>query len=458
MVEAPLRRMPLDKPPVRQRLWRTRMGRAVGTIFFATATSRVLGYARELLMAAYFATSRATDAWLMASILPNLLISAIAGALDNVLIPQIIRIREHGSKDEGVMFIRQLITLLTLAGLAGALLFILAMPIVVHLIAPGFRGTQYRETVFLGRLMMPTFLFWLWVAVAVGILRSVDIYGPSAWAPVAQNIVRVGSLLLFSHVIGIESAALGFMIGTGAQILVMLPALRGTGYLFKPALSLAHPALRHFIHQSIPSILSSMAGIGGVVVDRVLASGLPVGNIAALNFSLVLVQIPVNLGIGTLMTPYFTRLSAYQARGQHDAWSRELKVLLVGTAVTMVAITVFIVFASHGIVDIVYRRGHFQHRSTVLTAGLMPYFAVGLPGIAVGLIARKALYSRGLVQLNARWSFVQVAVNIAFDLLLIHPLGARGLALGTSIANTVAAAGVVLALRTKPARPTPETS
>jgi putative peptidoglycan lipid II flippase len=421
---------------------RSQTSRDAFVLLSTSSASRVLGYVRELLMAAYFGTSQATDAWLMASIVPNLLIQALSSSLDNVLIPMLVRLREEASQAEELAFASELFTWLSVLGLLASALLEVLMPLLVRGLAPGFHGHEYRLTISLARIMMPVFIFWLWRAVAVGILQAHGIYGPTGWSPVGQNIVRILALVLLAKTLGITAAAWGFAIGTALQLIVVVPALEGAGLHIRIRWTRTHQALSHFFQQSWSAVLASLASTGSIIVDRILASTLPTGNIAALNFSNVVVQVPVTLVLSAVVTPVFTRLSVHQARGEEQVWRQLVVRLMAASAAIMMVVAVGITLVRHPLISLVYRRGAFERQSTALTAGMLPYFAVGLPGSALNLIARKARYSEGNVTAPARWALALVAMNIVFDLLLIHPLGGRGLALGTGLATDIAAIGI----------------
>lgn len=424
------------------RLSRSADSRAALALLTASLLSRALGYVRELLMAAYFATSAATDAWLMASIVPNLLIQALSNALDNVLIPMLVRIKEADGEHAVARFAADLFGWLTVMGAAASALLELFMPVIIRLLAPGFHGHEYRLSIQLARIMVPLFLFWLWRAVALGMLQAAGSYVATGWTQVVQNVGRIALIVILAPTLGIRAAALGFAAGTAAQLLVIVPELKRAGLLHRPTLGPFNAAVGLFFRRAWTAIVSSVANTGGIVVDRILASTLPTGNIAGLNFAIVLVQVPVSLVLQAAVTPLFTRLSTYQARGEHARWARLVRQLLIGAAVLMAAIAVGISLFSHPLISLAYSRGAFGQRSVMLTARLVPFFALGLPGTALNLIGRKAAYSRGDVVRPARWAIASVALTIIADLLLIRPLGARGLALGTSLGVTFAATGI----------------
>ena len=182
------------------------------TIVIGTMVSRVIGYGREILMAAMFATSSSTDAWLMASVLPNLLFGALYGAVSNLIVPLYIEARNEPTNGSSNRFIQEIFTLLTISAVTVSIVVLIFSSTIIHWIAPGFHGTAFRLTVTMTRIMLPTFLFWLWAGLLTALLQSLNIYGPSAWAPVLLNIVRVTAILTLARLIGIMGVAWGFTI------------------------------------------------------------------------------------------------------------------------------------------------------------------------------------------------------------------------------------------------------
>ena len=436
-------------------LWQGTFRKNATTIGIATIVSRVLGYVREVLMASVFGTSLFTDAWLMASVLPNLLFGALYGAVSNLIVPLYLEAKEDSRRKSADQFLQEIFTLLTVLAVVMSIAAYFGTPLIVRGIAPGFHGLQYHLTVTMTRIMLPTFLFWLWAGLFSALLQSLNIYGPPAWAPVLLNIVRITFIILLGRIIGIEGVAWGFTVGVGLQLVILIRGISKCQLQLRFRWSMRHTSTKKFIRLSGPVIFTSLTGAMGVIVDRIFASSLPIGTIAALNYSFLLVQVPIGLLIAPLVTPTFTRLSQRAVKGDRDAWT---KVLLRSTfllTTVMFVITGFIFFTSTRIIRIVYQHGMFNSTSTALTSSILPYFAIGLIPMALNQLLLKALVSLQKTNSLVLLTIMATMTNITVDAILVHVMQGRGLALGTALAQLVSAMGFAYILvRYKPTQTT----
>ena len=158
--------------------------------------SRVTGYIREMTMARMFGTSSATDAWLMASVLPNLLFASIYGQVPDVVTPMLLRVPPESRRH---LFAEIASVTMGIALLALLVAFGTLGP-VVKLLAPGFSQDKLRLTVQMTAIMLPTFLLWTYTGLLVAVLQTHNKYVSPAWAMVGQNLIRITSILTLEKV------------------------------------------------------------------------------------------------------------------------------------------------------------------------------------------------------------------------------------------------------------------
>lgn len=419
------------------------IGLSASLIFIATLVSRVSGFAREIVMAAFFGTQMFTDAWLMASALPNLLFSTINGAISVTVVPLMTQADADYSPRSIARFLNEVFTALFVLSLILVGLGELFAPFIVHVMAPGFHNhpREIRLTIAMTRIMIPTIFFWGVSGLIVGVLQAREEYFAPALSPVAINIVRVVTIVVLGHMLfGIEGVALGFTIAVISQLFVIVPRLRAMGIHLHFRWQFNHPLLKRMAVIAGPFFLTSSVGSVGVIVDRILASDLVVGSIAALNYAFVLVQIPVGLVISSLAMPIYTRLAQHNSYREMDTF-RELAmqgfrlVLMV-----IVPITIWFITLRIPILRLLYQHGAFNGRSTDLTAGTLLYFSVGLPGFGLSFYLQRLFFATQDTKSPARFSIITIVANIIGDLILVHYMQADGLALATGLASWLNAA------------------
>lgn len=418
-----------------------------GTIALGTGISRILGYGREVLMAALFATSNATDAWLMASVLPNLLFTALYGSVSNLIVPLYLESQKTSSHDNANAFIQEVFTLLTVVAVVLTLVVFVFSRMIIHGLAPGFHGTTFQLTVTMTRIMLPTFLFWLWAGFFTALLQSLNIYGPPAWASVLQNIVRIAAIITLGRVMGIGGVAWGYTIGVGTQLVLLASATHRAPLHIRFRWPLTHSLVRKLFRLALPVVLTSLVSAMGLTVDRIFASRLATGSIAALNYSFLLIMLPISLVAIPLAIPVLTALSRQFIEQQYQEWTRLLRRSSLALALVMGILTVILILLRGPLIQFLYEHGNFGLHSAYITAGILPYFAVGMIAMALAQLFLKALVSIQYTATLSVWAIAAAATNILADFILVHVLQARGLALGTSLGNIVYACGLAWSVR-----------
>ncbi len=413
------------------------IGISAGIIFAATLISRFTGFFREVVMAAYFSTSALTDAWLMASVLPNLLFSTINGAISVTVIPLMTQADRELSKRSVQNFINELFTAIVLLSIVLIAFGEIFAPLLMRLIAPGFHHQKLALTIAMTRIMIPTILFWGLSGLVVGILQEREEFLYPALSPVAINVVRITSIIVLGHFFSIKGVAMGFLLSVLAQLFVTLPVLKRTGLHLHFRWHFSHPFLGKMVRMAGPFFLTTSVGTVGIIVDRILASSLVTGSIAAQNYSYVLVQIPVGLVISSLTTPIYTRLSQHQSR--HDVATYK-QLAMKGfrlVVLIIVPITLWFMILAIPIMRLIYQHGAFSNYSTHITASTLLFWSIGLPGFGLSFYLQKLFFATQDTKSPARFSIITITVNIIGDLILVHLLKADGLALATAMAAWV---------------------
>lgn len=414
---------------------------SAGVIFAATLVSRLTGFFREIVMAAYFGTSSLTDAWLMASVIPNLLFSSLNGSITTTVVPVMTEAETAYPRRSVQRFVEEVFTIGVVLSLGLVALGEGLAPWLMRLIAPGFHTDQeWHLALVMTRWMIPTVLFWTLAGILSGILQTREVYLYPALTPALVNVVRIATIIVLGHWLGIVGVAIGFTIAVISQLFLIIPALGRTGYTLRFRWRWSHPLLGRLVEMAIPFFISTSVGTIGVVVDRILASFLATGSIAALNYSYVLVQVPIGLVVSSLATPVYTRLAQHHSQDDRETFQRlamrgfRLVVLII------VPMTVWFLLLRVPLLRLLYQHGAFSSQSTALTQGTLFCFAWGLPGFALSFYLQRLFFSRQDSKTPARFSILTILVNIAGDLALIHPLKADGLALATGGASWVNAA------------------
>ena len=416
-------------------------GRSTAIFAIWTGVSRVAGLAREVLAAILFGTQGAINAFVVAFAVPNLLRSLVAdSALSAAFVPVFTQLEEQGRREEARRLAGALAGVITLA-LGGITLIAIAVaPWVMPLFAPGLPDELTDELVLLSQIMFPIVVLLGLTGLVTAILQAAGEFGASAFVPVLWNAVIIGVLglggLLVEGEARITVYAAGILAGTLAQLLFLLPYLRGKGP-FPLSLGLGNPRVRQVLVLMLPVTL----GLGLINVNLIVSTAVAtlVSDEAprAIDAAFRLYLLPQGVFSVAIATVLFPAISRLAARDDVRGFRSTVAVGLRQIFFMLLPASAFLLVLSEPVVRLVFQYGEFDERSTALTSEALFFFALGLAFNGASLLVIRALFSLQRPWLPTKISLVGVVLNLALDLALYKPLGVGGIPLATSIVSLV---------------------
>ena len=411
------------------------VARATAVIAVFTLLSKILGFLREVALAYVFGASAATDAYLVAFTVPNVIFAVLGGALTVMAVPLFASYASAGKRDEAWRLFAVFSTLLGLVLLAVVLTGVPCARQIVWLVAPGLPEGTARLAASLLAVMLPGVLFLSLANLFYGLLNASNIFGPPALGSVVTNIFIVASILAGLR-FGITAVAAGTTLGYLAALVLQLPYLRRAGFIFRPSLEFRHPGLKRAFGLMFPVMVGTGIGQIYLIIDRVLASGLPEGSISALNYASKLILLPQGVLVMALSTAIFPALSHKAASGDQAGFSHTL--LRAVKTVLLVALPAGVGLAvlREPVVRLLFMRGAFDEDDLAMTVFALLCFSLGLAGQCLGPVLTRGFYALQDTATPVKVGVATVTLNLALSLVLVRPLAHGGLALANSLAAT----------------------
>jgi putative peptidoglycan lipid II flippase len=414
--------------------------RAAGVVGFATLLSRILGYVRDMVIAYFFGTGDAADAFFVAFRIPNLLRRLFAeGSLTVAFIPIFTEYLVRESKKSAYEFANAVFTLLSMVLVILSCLGVVCAPLIVKIMAWGFTGnaSKFELTVILTRIMFPYIFFISLVALCMGILNSLKHFAAPALAPVLLNLSMILSVIILMPYFSqpVLALALGVIIGGFTQLALQIPFLKKKEVTLKVSFNFSHPGLKRLVKLMLPAVLGAAVYQINIVIITMIASFLPAGSVSYLYYSDRVFQFPLALFGIALATASLPAMSDQVAQNKMDdlkeTLSHSLRLIFFITIPAMVGLAVLGI----PIVRILFQRGEFSAEATLLTAKSLLWFTVGLWSVAGVRVVANVFYA-----LQDIWTPVKVAVvsiigNLVLCLVLMKPLQHGGLALAVSLSS-----------------------
>lgn len=419
--------------------------------------SRLIGFGRDVLIAAFLGATMHADAFFVAFRFPNLFRSLFAeGTLNVSFVPLFTEnLKKKGDKS-AENFASEAFSFLFYVLLIFVVLMELVMPFATSILAPGFDTIpgKIEVTTFLSRITFPFLLFVSLVSLLAGVLNSVGRFAAAAFTPCILNLVMIYSLLLGSPFVENPSIAIsvGVLLAGVIELLFLYVCVKRAGFsirLFSPFKTFMHISkeLKKLFRRMLPGVLGSGVYQINLFLDTFFVSFVGAGAMSWLNYAHHLFQLPIGIigvAIGTVLLPV---LSHYIAEGKikqaiHDL-NRGLEVSLAMSVSSMIGLIVL----AKPIVTILFQRGAFTEASTSPTALALQAFAIGLPAYMLTKALAPFFYARGDTKTPVRIAVIGVVVNACLCLTLMQFWGHIGIAMATGITVWVNAGQYIYLLK-----------
>ena len=403
-----------------------------------TMISRVIGFLRDILIAAFLGAGPVAEAFVIAFSLPNMFRRFFAeGAFNMAFIPLFAKKVE---KDDGALeFARD-----AFSGLAAILLILtllaqLAMPWLVLAMASGFHGdARFDLAVDFGRIAFPYILFISLAALLSGVLNSLGRFAAAAAAPVLLNVILVGAML-WANAAGWDmglTLAWAVPVAGVAQVALVWQAAARAGFRLVPRMPKLTPELRQLAIIAAPAALSGGVLQINLLVGRQVAS-FSDGALQYLNLADRLYQLPlgvVAIAIGVVLLPELARkLGAADELGGQQAFNRATEFALLLTLPAAVALVIM----PGPLVTVLFERGQFTAADSAETAMALAIYGVGLPAFVLQKVLQPLYFARSDTKTPFRFALATMVVNAVLAVGLAFWVGFLAAAIATSFAAWV---------------------
>jgi putative peptidoglycan lipid II flippase len=426
--------------------------RAAATVSSMTLVSRVTGFIRDMLIARMFGAGVATDAFIVAFRIPNLLRRLFAeGAFSQAFVPLLAEYKNRRGEAETRRLVDRTATLLALALLGVTVLGVALAPIVIYVSAPGFSAepAKFELTVRMLRITFPYILFISLVSLAGGILNTWSRFSIPAFTPTLLNLSFIAGALLFAPYFDPPVLVLAWSVFAGGvlQLAFQLTALARLGMLPRPALAWSDPGVRRVFVLMGPAVIGVSVGQVSLLINTIFASFLQHGSVTWLYYADRLMEFPTALlgvALGTVLLPSLSKHHADAATGEYSRlldWGLRLTLLLAAPAALALAVV------SVPLVATLFHYGAFTDRDVFMTRQALVAYSVGLLGLILVKVLAPGFYARQNIATPVRIAILTLAVTQLMNAALIAPLKHAGLALAIGLGACLNAALLYRKLR-----------
>ena len=413
--------------------------------------SRIAGLIRQRVFSHYFGLRNdAADAFTAAFRIPNFLQNLFGeGALSASFIPVYAALVARGDRREADRVAGAVASGLALIVSVVVLAGVIATPLLIGVVAPGFHGAKRELTIAIVRILFPGAGLLTISAWCLGVLNSHRRFLLSYASGVVWNAAMIATLLAFGAGTALPRLAVilawGSVAGSALQFAVQLPVVFRVAPDLRFALDTTSAHVRTIGRNFAPVLVSRGVVQVSAYIDQLIASLLGTGAVTGLQNASTLYTLPVSLfgmSVSAAELPAMSCIATgdpeamEQVRRRLDAGLRRIAFFIVPSAVAFLALGDVIAGA-------LFQTGRFDRSDTVYVWGILAGSAVGLLASTLGRLYSSTYYALRDTKSPLQYAIIRVVLTTVLGYLFAIPLP-RALGLETSwgAAGLTASAGI----------------
>lgn len=415
--------------------------RSAAVIGFFTLLSRILGFLRDICIAAFVGANAMTDAFFVSFKIPNFMRRLFAeGAFNSAFVPLYASTLEGEGKERAQQLASQTLSVLLASLLALTVIVEIFMPEILLLFAPGFvdEPDKFALTTTLTRITFPYIVFISVVSLLGGILNSIEKFAAVASAPILLNIALITAIVGFRDAFPTPAHALstGVLVAGFLQLVWLWIFCRAAGFLPR----LHWPKLTKEVKKLLVIMAPAALGAGvaqvNLLVDMIIASTVPEG-VSYLYYADRINQLPlgvIGVGVGTALLPMLSR--QLRAGNKDQALETQNRAIELVLLFALPASAAFLVIAQP-LITTLFEHGAFSAAATSATYPALIAYGTGLPAFVLVKVLAPGFFANHDTKTPFIIASICMVLNLVLNLALVGPLQHVGLAIATSIASWV---------------------
>jgi len=410
--------------------------------------SSFFGLARDLTLSYFYGASPISDAYIIATTIPMVLFGFAASAISIGYIPSYSKVEVSLGEAEANRFTSNLINIIVLFCFGIVIIALLFTTPLIKIFALGFDGDTLSLTLKMTRILLWSIIFMGMTIIFSAYLQIKGNYVVPALIGFPMNIIIIIATIISAKT-NVLVLAVGSLIATITQFVMLIIFVSRTGYRHKWKLNLKDENIRTMLYVIVPVTIGISVNQVNILVDKTVASKIAVGGISALTYSNRLnafVMAIVVYSITTVIYPLISKIAV-----EKDLLGLK-KILLQATG----GINLLVIPASFGammlsepIVRLLFGRGAFDEQAIAMTSSALFYYSIGMIGFGMRDLLTRVFFSMQDAKTPMINGVIATLLNIVMTVIFSKFMGIAGIALATSISALITTGLLFYSLRKK---------
>ena len=414
----------------------SKVAKATIGLMLATIIAKVLGFGRELVLAAVYGASMYSDAYLTAMNIPVVLFTIIGTTLGTVLIPMYFEVNNDLGEKKALNFTNNVFNIVIAICIVLAILGFIFTEQLVKVFAMGFEGQTLKIAIDFTRITIIGIVFTGLSYVMTAYLQIKNNFTVPGLISVPKNIIIITSIILsvkYNPYIMIW----GTLIGIATEFLFQFPFAIKSGYKYQLYINIKDKYIKKMSWLIGPVLIGVAVNQINTMVDRTLASTLVEGSISALNYANKLNGFVMALFITSVGAVIYPMLSKLSSEDNKEKFISSVVQSINSVILLVIPISIGAIVLATPIVKLLFQRGEFDARATSMTAIALIMYSIGMVAFGLRDIIGKVFYALKDTKTPMINGAIAMIMNIVLNIILVKYLQLAGLALATSISAIV---------------------
>jgi putative peptidoglycan lipid II flippase len=427
------------------------MFKVASLVAILTVVSKILGLARDLVIAHYFGTSMEADAFNIAYLLTGnffILLGGIGGPFYSSLVAILPKLQNE--KYKLTQFLKEITLKLTaISVLIATIIFFVKDYIVAIFIDQGLKPEYFAQTLNNVDWLLPLLVITAPVGILFAALNCLKKYFAPSLAPGVVNVILIATVLLMGDGFNGLSLAIGTSLGGIVSMVIQVPFLetKNGENLIELGKEKLISYKNEFYALVVPALLSTSATQIMVFIDSYFCKYLEEGSWTAVTLANRLVQMPLGVIMTAFLVPVFPKITEMVHAGRLERIKEVLiKALGVLLLISIPGIAIGMFFPEK-IISIIFERGAFDASSTALVAEVFFFLCLSIVPYIFRDSFTRTLYCFGDSKSPFFVMLAAIALKFILNSFLVPKFGVSGIAISTVLASCFNASCLFIILK-----------
>ncbi len=400
------------------------------------ALGKGLSFLRDIIVSYYFGATANTDAYFAANNVPSLLFTALISSYLVLLIPTYKNIQVNVGNEGANKFGSSLINFMLFASIFLSAIGFFSMEYLITLVSPGFDEETHRLALNLGRVVILSFPFSSITTILATLSNANKKYYATQIIPIFSSLFIIIGLYLFAPSYGIYTLAYFGVLAFVFQLVIQIFISKGH-FKYKIKSPIFDANIKKMTILALPIFLGYSVDQINLMVNSIISSGLPEGNLSALTYSQRLQFTLIGTVSTAIITVVYPLMSELVAKNDKKQLMLLLNKSIRAIILIMLPVSFFFAINSELVIKVIFNRGNFDDTATLLTSQVFFFYAINVLILSVREFLLRIFYVHDNTKQPLISSVVSVVFNIILSLIFVRFLGVQGLSLANLLATFI---------------------